>query len=102
MTRLSNAFAKPHPAPVCFVTAGDGDTAANLDTVRCQILRARDNDIFSVAEKLGEDLGLTASFCVTPDAIRGPASSGATPKPAGPRLGARGGRDSPPVSERGF
>ena len=33
MTRLSNAFAKPHPALVCFVTAGDGDTAANLDAL---------------------------------------------------------------------
>ena len=31
MTRLSNAFAKP--ALVCFVTAGDGDTAANLDAL---------------------------------------------------------------------
>ena len=33
MTRLSNAFAKHHPALVCFVTAGDGDTAANLDAL---------------------------------------------------------------------
>ena len=33
MTRLSNAFSKPHPALVCFVTAGDGDTAANLDAL---------------------------------------------------------------------
>ncbi|ASP31647.1 tryptophan synthase subunit alpha [Qipengyuania flava] len=32
-TRLSNAFAKPQPALVCFVTAGDGDTAANLDAL---------------------------------------------------------------------
>ncbi len=31
MTRLSNAFAKP--ALVCFITAGDGDTAANLDAL---------------------------------------------------------------------
>lgn len=31
MTRLSNAFASP--ALVCFVTAGDGDTAANLDAL---------------------------------------------------------------------
>ena len=31
MTRLSDAFAKP--ALVCFVTAGDGDTAANLDAL---------------------------------------------------------------------
>ena len=31
--RLSNAFSKPHPALVCFVTAGDGDTAANLDAL---------------------------------------------------------------------
>ena len=33
MTRLSAAFAKPHPALVCFVTAGDGDTAAILDAL---------------------------------------------------------------------
>ena len=33
MTRLSNAFAKPHPALVCFLTAGDGETAANLDAL---------------------------------------------------------------------
>ncbi|PZT89386.1 MAG: tryptophan synthase subunit alpha [Citromicrobium sp.] len=32
-TRLSNAFSRPHPALVCFVTAGDGDTAANLDAL---------------------------------------------------------------------
>jgi len=31
MNRLSNAFATP--ALVCFVTAGDGDTAANLDAL---------------------------------------------------------------------
>ncbi|MDG5747304.1 tryptophan synthase subunit alpha [Qipengyuania sp. XHP0207] len=31
--RLSSAFAKNHPALVCFVTAGDGDTAANLDAL---------------------------------------------------------------------
>ena len=31
--RLSSAFAKPHPALVCFITAGDGDTAANLDAL---------------------------------------------------------------------
>ena len=31
MTRLSTAFSKP--ALVCFVTAGDGDTAANLDAL---------------------------------------------------------------------
>ncbi len=31
--RLSNAFAKPHPAFVAFITAGDGDTAANLDAL---------------------------------------------------------------------
>ena len=53
LSRLSNAFSTPHPALVCFITAGDGDTAANLDTVRCQPLRMRDNDIFTVAEKLG-------------------------------------------------
>jgi len=33
MTRLSKAFSKPHPALVCFITAGDGDTAANLDAL---------------------------------------------------------------------
>jgi tryptophan synthase alpha chain len=32
MTRLSSAFAKG-PALVCFITAGDGDTAANLDSL---------------------------------------------------------------------
>ncbi|PWL26458.1 MAG: tryptophan synthase subunit alpha [Altererythrobacter sp. XM-24bin4] len=31
--RLSNAFSKPHPALVCFITTGDGDTAANLDAL---------------------------------------------------------------------
>jgi tryptophan synthase alpha chain len=33
MTRLTTAFAKPHPALVTFITAGDGDTAANLDAL---------------------------------------------------------------------
>lgn len=33
MTRLSSSFSKPHPALVCFLTAGDGDTAANLDAL---------------------------------------------------------------------
>ena len=33
MTRLSNAFTKAHPALVTFITAGDGDTAANLDAL---------------------------------------------------------------------
>lgn len=33
MTRLSSAFSKPHPALVAFITAGDGDTAANLDAL---------------------------------------------------------------------
>lgn len=33
MTRLSATFAKPNPALVCFITAGDGDTAANLDAL---------------------------------------------------------------------
>jgi tryptophan synthase alpha chain len=33
MTRLSTAFTKPHPALVTFITAGDGDTAANLDAL---------------------------------------------------------------------
>ena len=32
-SRLAAAFAKGHPALVCFVTAGDGDTAANLDAL---------------------------------------------------------------------
>jgi len=33
MTRLSTTFSKPHPALVTFITAGDGDTAANLDAL---------------------------------------------------------------------
>ncbi len=33
MTRLSNAFTKSHPALVTFITAGDGDTAVNLDAL---------------------------------------------------------------------
>jgi tryptophan synthase alpha subunit len=33
MTRLAAAFAKSHPALVTFITAGDGDTAANLDAL---------------------------------------------------------------------
>ena len=33
MTRLSNAFSAGHPALVTFITAGDGDTAANLDAL---------------------------------------------------------------------
>ncbi len=31
--RLTNAFTKSHPALVAFITAGDGDTAANLDAL---------------------------------------------------------------------
>jgi tryptophan synthase alpha chain len=31
--RFASAFSKPHPALVCFITAGDGDTAANLDAL---------------------------------------------------------------------
>ncbi|UVI38651.1 tryptophan synthase subunit alpha [Qipengyuania spongiae] len=31
--RLSTTFGKPRPALVCFLTAGDGDTAANLDAL---------------------------------------------------------------------
>ncbi|GGD54092.1 tryptophan synthase subunit alpha [Aurantiacibacter arachoides] len=31
--RLSTTFAGPNPALVCFITAGDGDTAANLDAL---------------------------------------------------------------------
>ena len=48
MTRLATAFAKPHPALVCFVTAGDGDTAAILDA----LVADGAADIFSVAEHL--------------------------------------------------
>lgn len=33
MTRLATAFSKPHPTFVAFITAGDGDTAANLDAL---------------------------------------------------------------------
>ncbi|MEZ5710906.1 MAG: tryptophan synthase subunit alpha [Blastomonas sp.] len=33
MTRLSAAFGKGRPALVAFITAGDGDTAANLDAL---------------------------------------------------------------------
>ena len=33
MTRLTSAFRKGRPALVCFITAGDGDTAANLDAL---------------------------------------------------------------------
>ena len=33
MTSLQSAFAKPHAAFVAFITAGDGDTAANLDAL---------------------------------------------------------------------
>ncbi|KWV93221.1 tryptophan synthase subunit alpha [Erythrobacter sp. YT30] len=33
MTRLQTAFSQPHPAFVAFITAGDGDTAANLDAL---------------------------------------------------------------------
>jgi len=33
MTRLQSAFSKSHPAFVAFITAGDGDTAANLDAL---------------------------------------------------------------------
>ena len=33
MTRLATAFTKAHPALVTFITAGDGDTAANLDAL---------------------------------------------------------------------
>jgi len=32
-SRLSGAFAKGHPALVAFITAGDGDTAGNLDAL---------------------------------------------------------------------
>ena len=33
MTRLAATFAKPRPALVAFLTAGDGDTSANLDAL---------------------------------------------------------------------
>ena len=33
MTRLANAFSKPHVAFVAFITAGGGDTASNLDAL---------------------------------------------------------------------
>jgi tryptophan synthase alpha chain len=33
MTRLSAAFTKGRSVLVCFITAGDGDTAANLDAL---------------------------------------------------------------------
>jgi tryptophan synthase alpha chain len=33
LTRLASAFANGRPALVCFITAGDGDTAANLDAL---------------------------------------------------------------------
>jgi len=33
MTRFQKTFSAPHPALVCFITAGDGDTAANLDAL---------------------------------------------------------------------
>ena len=33
MTRLASAFGKGRPALVCFITAGDGDTAGNLDAL---------------------------------------------------------------------
>ncbi len=33
MSRLAKAFGKPHPALVCFVTAGDGPTDAVLDAL---------------------------------------------------------------------
>ncbi|WP_239805842.1 tryptophan synthase subunit alpha [Croceicoccus hydrothermalis] len=33
MSRFEKAFGKGHPALICFVTAGDGDTAANLDAL---------------------------------------------------------------------
>ena len=33
MSRFDTAFGKGHPALVCFITAGDGDTAANLDAL---------------------------------------------------------------------
>jgi tryptophan synthase alpha chain len=33
LTRLTSAFAKGRPALVCFLTAGDGDTASNLDAL---------------------------------------------------------------------
>jgi len=34
---LASAFAKGRPALVCFINAGDGDTAANLDALGVMI-----------------------------------------------------------------
>jgi tryptophan synthase alpha chain len=33
LSRFQGAFSQAHPALVCFITAGDGDTAANLDAL---------------------------------------------------------------------
>ena len=49
MTRLPAAFAKGNPALVCFVTPGEGDTAAILDA----LVAGGATDIFYVAEHLG-------------------------------------------------
>jgi len=51
-SRLSNAFAKGRPALVCFVTGGDGPTAAVL----ANLCGCGDKDTFSVAEHLGVSL----------------------------------------------
>jgi tryptophan synthase alpha chain len=52
LTRLSAAFSRGHPALVCFLTAGDGDTAANIDA-----LVAGGADVI----ELGMPFGSTAS-----------------------------------------
>ena len=58
MTRLSDAFAKPHPAFFCFRTAGDGDTANQPGAPLCSVR------IPSATDRLwtgrGEDLRLNS------------------------------------------
>ena len=50
MTRLASAFAKGRPALVCFITAGDGDTAANLDALDAFQLLCRTEGIIPALE----------------------------------------------------
>ena len=64
MTRFAAAFAKPRPAPIAFITAGDGDTAAEriaptLDKDKIIIIDCSgrgDKDVFTVADALGVEL----------------------------------------------
>ena len=57
MTRLSDAFTKSHPAVVCFVTAGDGDTAANFDALADGGADVIELGMpFTVAERLGVEM----------------------------------------------